>query len=227
MANLDPTYENELGIPYFLVHRVDLHQLLLCQVQKLGAKIHLAASVAEIDFDNATVILEGGQAIEGCLIVGADGGQSLSRRLLEDSSWQELVHDSGHDVYRATVLRSALREEAPDLAELVTSYDLRLWAGPGAHLVLYPLGDHEEMNVVWIREHPPEQQFIGKPQQLTSQDFHDEFSGWDYRLHKIIDVAGMCWKRTLTRVKECKSYVSASGRFVLIGDAAHALAPFM
>ena len=225
MAELNPAYENEFAIPYLLTHRVDLQKLLVHNAEKLGVVIRLACAVDRVDFSSATVTLQSGEIIHGDLAIGADGDRSISRSLLENR--QDLVQDSGYDVYRATVACSTLLEHAPEVASLVRPYSLRMWVGPHAHMILYPLGQHDRMNIVFTREHPHDQEFIPAPQEVKLENFHKDFEGCDQRVHKILDVAGACWKRTMLTVAECTKWTHDNGRFALFGDAAHAFFPYM
>lgn len=64
--------------PWMLVHRVRLHDKLK-QVatgrdgKGRPAELHLSSKVLEVDVENATITLEGGDKIQADLILGADG----------------------------------------------------------------------------------------------------------------------------------------------------------
>lgn len=76
---LDLTEPNKLWQhPWMLVHRVRLHDKLKQIATGNDGKgrpvdLHLASKVLEVDTENATITLEGGDKIQADLILGADG----------------------------------------------------------------------------------------------------------------------------------------------------------
>ena len=223
-TTLHPDFEAEFLAPYLVAHRADLQKFLLKQAKVLGVVVRLGHSVDKIDFSISTVTLDSGKIIQSDLIIGADGERSISRSLLELR--HDFVRDSGFDVYRLTAARSTLLEHA-DLVSLIEPYSIRMWVGPGAHMILYPLGVHDRMNIVFTRQHESEQEIAMMPQNVELEKVHQDFDGWDERVHKIIDIASTCSKRTVLSTTECKQWTDKSGRFALLGDAAHAAFPYM
>ena len=225
-TTLSPDFEVKFLAPYLVAHRADLQKFLVKHSKELGAVVRLGQSVDNIDFPNSTVILDSGEIIPSDLIIGADGERSISR------SWLELggdhVHDSGLDIYRLTAARSTILEHA-NLVSLVEPYSIRMWVGPGAHMILYPLGVHDRMNIVFTRQHQgeSEREIVMAPRNVELEQVHQDFEGWDERVQKIIEIAGTCSKRTMLHTTECKQWADESGHFVLLGDAAHAAFPYM
>ena len=61
------------GDPYFLIHRGDLHKVLLNRAVEVGTDIITRAFVAETDEATPSVTLENGKRYTGDLLIGADG----------------------------------------------------------------------------------------------------------------------------------------------------------
>lgn len=64
-------------------------------------------------------------------------------------------------------------------------------------------------------------------QRNTIQDMRKEFSGWDPRLVKVINMVEKTAKWPLAISKPPKTWLSPSKRLLMIGDAAHAMLPYM
>jgi len=138
---VDEKFRQRFGNPYAVTHRADIHGSLLdgCKAQpSIELRANTRVTGFEVVSKGVRVETEKGQPIEGCALVGADGGRSVIReRIVGDGEPPE----SGHMCYRA-VLRA---EEMPQ--------DLRwpaatLWAGHNTHIVHYPLRGWKLFNLV-------------------------------------------------------------------------------
>ncbi len=131
------------GHPYVVIHRVDLHNLLV-EACKAYPSIHLDENAAVTDFedhgDHVVVITQDGRRMEGAFVVGADGIRSRLRTLLMDDGEPSLI---GYVAHRTIVPI----DKAP--AGLPRG-DVALWGGPGFHIVHYPLRDHTLFNIVAV-----------------------------------------------------------------------------
>jgi len=131
------------GHPYVLIHRVDLHQVLLdaCLATE-GISLEPLTSVtgfAEQD-DRVVVTTEDGRSIEGAALIGADGLRSVVRgRIVDDGA----PKPTGYVAHR-TILPIG---DVPEGAQRDIS---AIWVGPGFHLVHYPLRDNTLFNIVAV-----------------------------------------------------------------------------
>ncbi|GAW17417.1 hypothetical protein ANO14919_068740 [Xylariales sp. No.14919] len=97
--------------------------------------------------------------------------------------------------------------------------------GAGGHVVSY-LIQHDMLNVVLVYAEGAEGKPMYGPQRADIEEFRGKISGWDPVLHELINVEGaVCTKWTLFQIHEPSRWRHESGRFVLIGDAAHAILP--
>lgn len=223
-TELYPAFEREYSTPYLVAHRADLQKFLAINAQTLGVSIRLGCAVQSIDIPSSTVLLQTGESIKSDLILGADGERSTVRGSL-DGNWNPMK-DSGYDVYRFTVPRSTALD-CPELVPLIEPHCIRMWVGPRAHMVLYPLRTHNALNVVFTREHDPERDLILTPQSLTVDEIQTDFKDWDPRVQKIMEMAPSSGKRTMLYASECTCWTHETGRLGLVGDAAHAAFPYM
>jgi salicylate hydroxylase len=131
------------GHPYIVIHRVDLHRVLL-EACRATAGITLEPSTAVAGFaqrgERVVVTTEDGRAIEGAALIGADGLRSVVRtRVVGDGEPKPI----GYVAHR-TILPM---QRVPDGVERDIS---ALWIGPGFHLVHYPLRHCELFNIVAV-----------------------------------------------------------------------------
>src|ERR1700733_11581966 len=125
--------------PYIIVHRIDLHNVLLDACRRSDA-IELVADAMVSGFedrgDGVTVTTVDGRTFSGPALVAADGARSFFR--------QQLIGDgeprpSGYAALRTIVPIQDLKVDVPRDSVL-------LWAGPGYHVIHYPLRHGIEFN---------------------------------------------------------------------------------
>jgi salicylate hydroxylase len=68
-----PAMEDQYGFPYFLIHRGDLHRVLLDRALAVGVEVRTNSFVKEVDEATPSVTLANGQKFTPDLIIGADG----------------------------------------------------------------------------------------------------------------------------------------------------------
>lgn len=111
----------------------------------------------------------------------------------------------------------------PDLRSLVEKPDLSLWIGEGRHVMSYPINGGKTFNMVL--SHPDTGSTPSEDEVL--QEMKDNYIGWDPRLTKIISLIDKTAKWKLMTYPRLPTWRHSSGRFVLLGDACHAMLPYM
>jgi len=139
----EATLRARFGHPYIVIHRVDLHRVLLdaCRATD-GIALEPLTSVAgyEQQGDGVVVSTEDGRDIEGAALIGADGLRSVVRaRIVGDGEPKPI----GYVAHR-TILPM---DRVPAGVERDIS---ALWIGPGFHLVHYPLRHSSVFNIVAV-----------------------------------------------------------------------------
>ena len=221
--NLSPTIERKFGYPHLLIHRADLRRVLFNTAIAAGAEIRLGKSVLGVDFEAVTVTLGPDEKLAADLIVGADGEHSLTRAALlgrKASPWS-----SGDIVYRIAVPLSAMEAEA-ELVSLVDMPCVHAWYGPGSHAVCYRLAKGSVFNVVLTLPEPKGAATTG-PRPADLEELRSACRSWDPRIRRILDFAQKTLKWTLLETEALDLWNHYAGRFILLGDAAHATLPYL
>ena len=207
---LDQEFRRRFRNPYAVVHRGDLHGILLkaCTDHDL---IELRTDSLVERYENSErgvcAILTNREPVDGLAMIGADGLWSNVRAQLVGDGAPRV---SGHTTYRSVIPT----EKMPA--------DLRwnaatLWAGPKCHIVHYPLSNWKEFNLVVTFHNDAEEPVAGKP---VSRD--EVLSGFEHInpiARKIID-HGNDWKLWVLCDRD-PSQIWVDGRVTLLGDAAH------
>jgi len=129
--------------PYIIVHRVDVHNVLLDACRRNGA-IDLVPEAMMTGFedrgDHVAVTTADGRTFDGAALIGADGLGSRTRAQLLNEDAPRL---NGYVAHRTIVPMAAV----PDG---VLRNEVVLWGGPGHHIVHYPLRHGTLFNIVAV-----------------------------------------------------------------------------
>ena len=207
---LDQPFRERFGNPYAVVHRADLHAVLLdaCRANR-KIEIRVASQARSYDQDGAsiTVTLADGTAVKGRALIGADGLWSHIRRQMIDDGAPRV---SGHTTYRSVIPTAQMPEDLRWNAAT-------LWAGPKCHIVHYPLKGGDVFNLVATYHNDAAEPTAGKP--VSHEEVRRGFEHICARVLKIID-HGTNWKLwVLCDRAPIQNWVD--GRVALLGDAAH------
>ncbi|MCW5251460.1 MULTISPECIES: FAD-dependent oxidoreductase [unclassified Streptomyces] len=201
--------ENRYGYPYLVIHRSDLHGLLLRACRRAGVDLVNDAHVTAYENTDggARVTLASGATHEAPLVIAADGLHSVARKLLADDQ----PVSSAYVAYRGTVPADHPRAAATDLSEVVVH------VGPGCHFVHYGLRGGEMLNQVAVFESP--KALAGQDDWGTPDELDAAFaatSGF------VRDGLPFMWRDKWWRMFDRDPIMTwVSGRIALLGDSAH------
>ncbi|KAL1966637.1 hypothetical protein VTN77DRAFT_4048 [Rasamsonia byssochlamydoides] len=220
---LDPDMMERYGHPYWLIHRADYQALLYEAAKQAGATVILGTMVDRVDARAPAVILQDGRRIEADVIVGADGIRSRTRRAVIPDREIEAT-DSPNCAYRAIVPASLMTAD-DEVKHLMTDVNANCWIGPDRHIMAYPIRQGAMYNLVLSH---PGKAAVGRwnePGNLEEMKAH--YAQFDPVIRKVLSKVSGCLKWKLADLPPLPTWVSRSGKVVLIGDAAHAMLPYL
>ena len=197
--------------PYIIVHRIDLHNVLLDACRRSDA-IELVADAMVTGFDDRSdsvvVTTADGRTFSGPALVAADGVRSFFRQtLIGDAE----PRPSGYVALRTIIPIAELKVDVPRDSVL-------LWGGPGYHVIHYPLRHGSEFNIVAVYrtaghgEKADEASYRAEVERVY-RDTHPSIRA----LNAMMDFR---WRRSVVDRNPVRHW--HKGRIVLLGDAAHA-----
>jgi salicylate hydroxylase len=213
-AQLGETLATACGAPYYQSHRADLLNALLgcLPAERLHAGHRLTDLIDR--GDRVEVHFENGRSITADAVVGADGIHSAVRRILFGA---ENPQFTGCVAYRGLV-------EADRLAGLKLPVEFEVWMGPQKHFVHYFVRSGRLVNFVAIVEQDS-WTHESWTQEAEVADVLAAFEGWHPQVRSILEgveeafVWGLFDRPPMGRW--------SAGRVTLLGDACHAMLPFM
>ena len=206
--DLGEEFRNRYGAPYLVVHRSDLHRILLQACEQAGVVLHTNHLVDDVvtSVDAATVGCTNGATFHSDIVIAADGLNSrLRQRIVGDATVP-----SGYVAYRGTFPIS----EVPDASEL---NDVIAWLGPQCHFVQYPLRQGEMLNQVAVFRSPSFD--AGNPEWGGPEELDEAFAGCSDAVQRVLPYL---WRdRHWQMADRDPTDKWIEGRIVLLGDAAH------
>jgi salicylate hydroxylase len=202
------------GYPHYQSHRADLLNALISCFP--GERLHIGHRLVDLvdHGDRVEAHFENGKGVTVDALVGADGIHSAVRRILFGS---ENPQFTGCVAYRGLV-------PADRLAHLTLPVESQVWMGPGKHFVHYFVQSQRLINFVaiverdsWARESWTEQANVA--QALSA------FEGWHPQVRSILGAVNETFIWGLFGRSPMKRW--SVGRVTLLGDACHAMLPFM
>ena len=218
--------EETFGSPHLLIHRKEILQVLVTYARQLRVHLKVNSPVTNIDFSEPSVTTAGGETLTADLIVGADGEHSFCRGAILNQRIRP--QPTGKLVYRLTVDPDVVRQD-PALRHLVSSPCITGWIGPRSHVVVYEIPFSGILNVAITCPDPVQDRVQYGPRDAGLEELESHFSGWDPLLLKLLRLATRASFWTLLQLPgENRTWVDGTRqRTVLVGDAAHAMTPYL
>lgn len=185
--------------------------------------VRLNSFVNSVDESTPSVTLQNGDVLTADIIVGADGIRSKVRQSILGDDNCEII-DSENCVYRATIPNHIMRQN-PETAHLMEEVNASVWIGPQRHIMAYPIRNGSLYNVVMSHPGKASPGKWNEPGDLA--EMKRQYADFDPLLNKVLDKVSSCLKWKLADFPCLPRWVSQSGRVVVIGDAAHAMLPYL
>jgi len=209
------------GAPYWVIHRGDLQAALSeAALQDLNIVLRLGMSMEDFATHphGVTVSARGATGLwteHGHALIAADGLWSAARARIASKA---PPHFAGRTAWRALVPAAQL---APEFREPL----VHLWLGPDAHLVHYPVKGGKLINVVVISADDWSAPGWSEPASRVDLLARLSSGRWAPQAHSVFRAPDAWLKWALYETGPLGSF--AQGAAALLGDAAHAMLPFL
>ncbi|WP_435839295.1 FAD-dependent oxidoreductase [Streptomyces brevispora] len=201
--------ERRYGYPYMVIHRSDLHGLLLRACERAGVELITDSRVTSYENTDsgARVTIASGEVHEAGVVIAADGLHSVARKLFVDDQ----PVSSAYVAYRGTVPAESPRVQGTDLSEVVVH------VGPRCHFVHYGLRGGELLNQVAVFE--SSKALAGQEDWGTPDELDAAFAGTcDF----VREGLPFMWRDKWWRMFDRDPVMNwVHGRIALLGDSAH------
>jgi len=208
---------SRFGAPYWMLHRGDLHKILLEAFNvrsdkpvRLNARVVSAQSTAS----GAGFALQDGSQHHAFGLIAADGVHSVLREKLLG---EDKAQFTGLLAWRGLVPIDSISSHLQ--AQVGTN-----WVGPGAHVITYPVRGGQLMNVVGIIE---KNGWCGESwtEQGTHEELLQDFGHWHEDVGELMRKIEQPFKWALLGRSPQRGW--AQGSICLVGDSAHPTLPFL
>ncbi len=199
------------GTPYLSLHRADLQAVLLEAVlREPKISLRLGAEIAGVSPGEDAIELglanDEGSFVAN-VVIAADGVRSAIVRQMGLAP----AAPTGTTAWRTTI--EAANETPPGAGG-----GIRAWLGAKRHAVAYPIRAGRAVNLVMITRSGNEP---GAAHRLMAG-----FTHWDAQLVELIGRAPAPTPWPLFGAPASRPFTLGNGRILLVGDAAHAMAPY-
>ncbi|GGF38092.1 FAD-dependent oxidoreductase [Subtercola lobariae] len=213
-ADLRGEFAERYGAPYVVLHRSDLHAILVEAARKAGADLRTNADVVDVETrdDVARVRTSDGTVYRADVVLGIDGLTSSLRRKV---SGDEVVA-SGYVAYRGAIPM----DEALDVDD---RENVVVYLGPECHMVQYPLRAGTMFNTVAVFKSPSfsRGEFVPADQQELQNAYSDCIPQVQRALLNL-------WKTVSWPMYDREPIDNwVDGRMLLMGDAAHPMLQYL
>lgn len=221
-----PDMEMKFGTPHLLIHRREILNILLDEARKLKVTLRVNSQVTRIDLSVPSITTAAGDVLTAQIIIGADGERSFCRSTILGRP--HTLCATGKLVYRFTLDLDFVRGNS-ELGHLVNPPAVSCWIGPRSHIVAYELPSDGIFNVSLTCPDPVEGRVQLGPREADLDELRRCFAQWDPTFVKLLEFAAHTRFWTLVQLpEENRVWIDDEAqRTILIGDAAHAMQPYL
>jgi 2-polyprenyl-6-methoxyphenol hydroxylase-like FAD-dependent oxidoreductase len=212
-----PMPESLFGAPYLCMHRADLHDALLSVLPE--DIIHLNKKVVGLDekAGQVTITFADNTLARADAVIGADGIHSVVRDMI--SGPDTPIH-KGRIAYRA-VFPSALLD-GRDMGPSRTK-----WWGIDRHIVIY-YTTRTRSEIYFVTSVPEPAEWLTRESWSAKGDVKElrkAYEGFHPDVAAVLEACPECHKWAILEREPLAHW--SDGRVVLLGDACHAMTPYM
>lgn len=212
--SLGAEFEERYGAPYVVIHRSDLHRILLDACRDSGVNLRNGVFVQKVETDGvkARAFAANGDVYEADAVLAADGLKSTLRKAVSEDT----PVPSSYVAYRGTVPITDATPQA-DLEDVI------VYLGPNCHLVQYPLRKGELLNTVAVFKSASFER--GEEQYGGVDELEAAYKDCVPAVQNALANLATSIRWPMYDKNPIENWVT--GRMALIGDAAHPMLQYL
>ncbi|KAH7908345.1 monooxygenase [Hygrophoropsis aurantiaca] len=227
LIQVQPLPQPLFGAYAYNGHRAQIHQVIFQHAIDIGIEIRMGQEVEgywESNGSNKAGVLVKGKTLEADIVIAADGIKSQARQYVLGVS--DNPKPSGYAIYRAWFDAVECGVDVDPLTNFLTKDGdvLYGWIGKDVHFLTSSSGNGKTIS--WVITHKDDsdiQDSWSSPGKI--EDVLRIVEGWDSRCAAVISKAPSCIDWKLIVHDPLPTWISKTGRVVLVGDAAHPFLP--
>jgi 6-hydroxynicotinate 3-monooxygenase len=210
---LGSTGERNYGAGYITVHRHDLHAAILEKVRP--GTIELGRQLTGVKLDDAVAHLSfgDGSTAEADVVIGADGVNSRLREAVVGPSASRFTGAVAHRAIYPSALLGGMEVR-----------NCTKWWGPDSHILIYYI--EQSRDEIYLVTSAKGEWHSQAPWELcTREEVAAAFEGFHPEVRTVIETAPQLTRWPILDIEPIDNW--SKGRLVLLGDACHAMTPYM
>lgn len=205
--------EQKYGASYITVHRHDLHAAILEKVAPGTIAFGRRFTDVKQDGDVVQLSFADGSEAEADIVIGADGVNSKVREAVVGPSRSRFTGAVAHRAIYPSVLLGGMQVR-----------NCTKWWGPNSHVLIYYI--EQSRNEIYLVTSAKGEWHSQAPWEFCHrEEVISAFAGFHPEVRAVIETAPQLTKWPILDVEPVDTW--SKGRLVLLGDACHAMMPYM
>ena len=205
--------QQNYGASYITVHRHDLHAAILEKVQPGTIEFGRRLTNVKLDGEVVHLCFGDGSVAEADLVIGADGVNSKLREVVVGPIQSRFTGAVAHRAIYPSTLLGGMKVR-----------NCTKWWGPNSHILIYYIEQSRD-EIYLVTSAKGEWRSSASWGFCPREEVTRAFEGFHSEVRKVIETAPQLTKWPILDIEPLDTW--SKGRLVLLGDACHAMMPYM